>query len=56
MPLKKKRRKLPCITLWKETDSAKNWNDFEGALEEYKKAETLNPELPTLHFHMGGIY
>ena len=31
-------------------------NDFEGALEEYKKAETLNPELPTLHFHMGGIY
>jgi len=31
-------------------------NDFEGALEEYKKAETLNPEFPTLHFHMGGIY
>jgi len=31
-------------------------NDFEGALEEYKKAETLNPEFPTLHFHIGGIY
>ncbi|MBU6390711.1 MAG: SUMF1/EgtB/PvdO family nonheme iron enzyme [Planctomycetes bacterium] len=31
-------------------------NDFEGALEEYKKAEALNPELPSLHFHMGGIY
>lgn len=31
-------------------------NDFEGALEEYKKAETLKPELPSLHFHMGGTY
>lgn len=31
-------------------------NDFEGALEEYKKAETLNPDLPSLHFQMGGIY
>ncbi|MBM4064411.1 MAG: tetratricopeptide repeat protein [Planctomycetes bacterium] len=31
-------------------------NDFEGALEEYKKAEALNPELPPLHFMMGGVY
>ncbi|HHT9129744.1 MAG TPA: SUMF1/EgtB/PvdO family nonheme iron enzyme [Candidatus Brocadiaceae bacterium] len=30
--------------------------DLEGALEEYKKAEVLNPELPPLHFYMGGIY
>ncbi|HHT9110517.1 MAG TPA: SUMF1/EgtB/PvdO family nonheme iron enzyme [Candidatus Brocadiaceae bacterium] len=30
--------------------------DMESALEEYKKAEVLNPELPPLHFHMGGIY
>lgn len=31
-------------------------NDFEGALEEYRKAEKINPELPSLHFQMGGIY
>ncbi|NUO09459.1 MAG: SUMF1/EgtB/PvdO family nonheme iron enzyme [Candidatus Brocadia sp.] len=31
-------------------------NDFEGALEEYKKGETLNPEIPSLHFQMGGVY
>lgn len=31
-------------------------NDYEGALEEYKKAEKINPELPSLHFQMGGIY
>lgn len=30
--------------------------DFEGALEEYQKAERLNPDLPSLHFQMGGIY
>lgn len=31
-------------------------NDFEGALGEYKKAEKINPELPAIHFQMGGIY
>ncbi|MDO8142730.1 MAG: tetratricopeptide repeat protein, partial [Candidatus Brocadiales bacterium] len=31
-------------------------NDYEGALEEYKKAEKINPELPSLHFQMGGVY
>lgn len=31
-------------------------NDFDGALEEYKKAEKINPELPATHFQMGGIY
>ncbi len=31
-------------------------SDLEGALEEYKKAEALNPNLPPLHFHMGGVY
>jgi len=31
-------------------------NDFEGALEEYKKAETLNSELPPIHFMIGGAY
>jgi formylglycine-generating enzyme len=30
--------------------------DLEKALIEYKKAELLNPEIPSLHFHMGGIY
>lgn len=30
--------------------------DVEKALEEYKKAELLNPEIPSLHYHMGGIY
>ena len=30
--------------------------DYEGALEEYKRAEALNPDLPPIHFHMGGIY
>jgi len=31
-------------------------NDFESALEEYKKANALNPELPAIHFRMGGAY
>lgn len=31
-------------------------NDFEGALGEYKKAEKINPDLPAIHFQMGGIY
>jgi len=31
-------------------------NDFESALEEYKKAEALNPDLPAIHFRMGGVY
>lgn len=30
--------------------------DLEKALIEYKKAELLNPEIPSIHFHMGGIY
>ncbi len=30
--------------------------DLEKALIEYKKADLLNPEIPTIHFHMGGIY
>ena len=30
--------------------------NFEAALEEYKKSETLFSDNPALHFHMGGIY
>lgn len=30
--------------------------EFERALEEYKKAEMLNAEIPALQFHMGGVY
>ncbi len=31
-------------------------NDFESALGEYKKAEALNPDLPAVHFRIGGVY
>lgn len=31
-------------------------NDFEGALDEFKKAEKIYPEMPSLHFQMGGVY
>ncbi|MGQ3685876.1 MAG: SUMF1/EgtB/PvdO family nonheme iron enzyme [Candidatus Loosdrechtia sp.] len=30
--------------------------DLERALVEFKKAELLDPGIPSLHFHMGGIY
>ncbi len=33
-----------------------NSNDFKGALELYKKAEELNPEIASLHWYMAGTY
>ncbi|MCF6158727.1 MAG: hypothetical protein E3K32_09185 [wastewater metagenome] len=30
--------------------------DLERALIEYKKAELLDPKIPSIHYHMGGIY
>lgn len=39
-----------------EGNKLREAGDFEKALEEYKKVEMLNSEMPSLHFHMGGIY